>query len=78
MDRLELLDPRSNDFSRDMDQAGDVALKIAEVFGRYDFLWNPEQPQQEHEEMNSTGMTHTTSQQESEIDADTSDAFLAT
>ncbi|KAF7197986.1 hypothetical protein HII31_00700 [Pseudocercospora fuligena] len=78
MDRLELLDPRFDDFARDMDQAGDDALKIAEVFGRYAFLWNSEQSQQELEEMTSTGMTHNTSQQEPEIDVDTSDAFLAT
>ncbi|KXT07228.1 hypothetical protein AC578_2367 [Pseudocercospora eumusae] len=78
MDRLELLDPRFEDFSRDMDEAGDDALKIAEVFGRYAFLWNHDQQKREPQEAALVDMTQTTSQQEPELDAYASGAFLAT
>ncbi|KXT08897.1 hypothetical protein AC579_8462 [Pseudocercospora musae] len=78
MDRLELLDPRFEDFSREMDEAGDDALKIAEVFGRYAFLWNQDQQQQEPREAALVDMTQATSQQEPQFDAYASDAFLTT
>ncbi|EME85855.1 uncharacterized protein MYCFIDRAFT_194066 [Pseudocercospora fijiensis CIRAD86] len=78
MDRLELLDPRFEDFSRDMDDAGHDAFKIAEVFGRYAFLWNQDQPQQGHEETISTDLTRTTSQRQPNFDSNAPDSFLST